>query len=103
MKYAANNSRIVPATAISSSNNVCVDRFNFLRQAGDDKYQKYSRDYVQIGDGYRFLATNKNIMSEDAKRVYSGTLEMKLDMLCSEVNYAGYQIIQQKIKSLSTI
>lgn len=103
IKYAQNNSKIVPTNAIASSNNLCVDHFNFLRQAGDDKYQKFSRDYVQIGDGYRFLSTNKNIMNGDAKRVYTNTLDIKLTTLCSEVNYAGFQVIQQKINALSGI
>lgn len=103
IKYAQNNSRIVPVNSVASSNNPCVDHFNFLRQAGDDKYQKYSRDYIQIGDGYSFLNTNKNIMNGDAKRVYTNTLDMKLNTLCSEVNYAGFQVIQQKINALSNI
>lgn len=103
IKYAQNNSRIVPVNTVASSNNLCVDHFNFLRQAGDDKYQKYSRDYLQIGDGYSFLNTNKNIMNGDAKRVYTNTLDMKLNTLCSEVNYAGFQVIQQKINALSNI
>ncbi|WP_367300394.1 hypothetical protein [Hafnia alvei] len=103
IKYAQNNSRIVPVNAVASSNNLCVDHFNFLRQAGDDKYQKYSRDYIQIGDGYSFLNTNKNIMNGDAKRLYSNTLDMKLNTLCSEVNYAGFKVIQQKINALSNI
>ncbi|TBL95873.1 hypothetical protein EYY95_00005 [Hafnia alvei] len=103
IKYSQNNSRIVPVNSVASSNNPCVDRFNFLRQAGDDKYQKYSRDYIQIGDGYSFLNTNKNIMNGDAKRVYTNTLDMKLNTLCSEVNYAGFQVIQQKINALSNI
>ncbi|WP_282808361.1 hypothetical protein [Hafnia alvei] len=103
IKYAQNASRIVPVNSVTSSNNLCVDHFNFLRQAGDDKYQKYSRDYIQIGDGYSFLNTNKNIMNGDAKRVYTNTLDMKLNTLCSEVNYAGFQVIQQKINALSNI
>ncbi|MFM1348934.1 hypothetical protein WFP14_20585 [Yersinia proxima] len=103
VRYDQSNSRIVPVNSVVSSNNACVDHFNFLRQAGDDKYSKYSRNYIQISDGYRFLSTNKNIMDSDAKRVYTQTLDMKLNTLCSEVNYAGYQLIQQKISALSHI
>ncbi|CNI60562.1 hypothetical protein [Yersinia pekkanenii] len=103
VKYAQNNSKIMPVNALVSSNNLCVDRFNFLRQAGNDKYQKFSRDYIQINDGYRFLNTNKNIMNGDAKRVLTHTLDMKLDTLCSEVNFAGFQVIRQKISALSDI
>lgn len=100
VKYAKYSSRIVPVNSVASSNNRCVDSFNFLRQAGDNKYQKYSRDYIKVGDGYTFLNVNKNIMGEDAKRVYTMKLDMKLDTLCSEVDYAGYQVIQQKVKAL---
>ncbi|MEI2606529.1 hypothetical protein V8O11_22465 [Erwinia aphidicola] len=103
VKYEKNNSRIVPVNPVASSNNQCVDYFNFLRQAGNDKYQKYSREYILIGDGYTFLNTNKNIMNSDAKRVYSNALDMKLNTLCSEVNYTGFQVIQQKINALSSV
>lgn len=103
IKYAQNNSQIVPVDTISSSNDKCIDHFNFLHQAKDDKYKNYSREYIQISDGYRFLKTNKNIMSGDAKRVYTNTLDMKLKTLCSEVNYAGFQAIQQRINVLNNI
>jgi len=103
IKYAKDNSKIVPTSAVASSNNKCVDNFNFLRQAGDAHYQDYSRDYMKVGAGYSFLNVNKNIMEGDAKRVYTMKLDMKLDTLCSEVNYAGYQVIQQKIKELGGI
>ncbi|EPL4527018.1 hypothetical protein QCK34_004431 [Enterobacter asburiae] len=103
INYAKGSSRILPAATLASSNDLCVDHFNFLRQAGDDKYKKFSRDYIQIGDGYNFLNVNKNIMSSDARRVYTNELEMKLNTLCSEVNYAGFQFIQQKIISIRNI
>jgi hypothetical protein len=28
----------------------------FLRQAGGDRYQKYSKDYIEIGEGFNFLS-----------------------------------------------
>lgn len=103
IKYSRQSSSIVPVNSVASSNNQCVDNFNFLRQSQDDKYQKYSQDYIKVGDGYRFLSTNKNIMDSDAKRVYTMKLEIKLNTLCSEVNYAGYQHIQKKISELNDI
>ncbi|TBL65502.1 hypothetical protein [Hafnia paralvei] len=56
-----------------------------------------------LDKGYRFLNTNKNIMDEDAKKVYTMMLEMKLDTLCSKVQYSGYSIIKIKMKELSSI
>lgn len=103
IKYAKENSRIVPVNSISSSSNQCVDNFNFLRQAGDPKYNDFSKQYIKVGNGYNFLNVNKNIMDADAKEVYAMKLDMKLDTLCSKVNYAGYQVIRQKIKELGDI
>ncbi len=103
IKYSQGKSKIVPVNPVVSSNDACVDHFNFLRQAVDDKYQKYSRRYVDIGAGFTFLNTNKNIMNDDAKKVYTNTLEMKLMTLCSEVSYAGFLVIQKKIDALGVI
>lgn len=102
-KYAAGRSQLVPVNAIASSNNKCVDNFNFLRQSSSDRYQKYSQDYIKIGNGYTFLNTNKNIMGSDAKEVYTMKLDMKLDSLCNKVDYAGYQVIKDKMQSLQGI
>lgn len=102
-KYISSRNTLVPVNAVASSNNVCVDNFNFLRQSGAEKYQTYSKDYVKIGSGYTFLNTNKNIMGSDAKTVYTMQLDMKLEMLCNKVDYAGFQVIKEKIKSLHNI
>ncbi|MGK0603436.1 hypothetical protein [Yokenella regensburgei] len=99
-KYVSHSTPLTPENTIASSSNRCVDNFNFLRQAGSGQYQKYSQDYIKIGDGYRFLNTNKNIMGDDAKAVYTMKLDMKLDTLCNRVDYAGYQVIKEKIKAL---
>ena len=103
ISYARNNSKIISINPIPATGNLCVDNFNFLRQAGDDKYQDYSQKYIAVGNGYTFLNTNKNIMDKNAQEVYSMKLDMKLDTLCSKVNYAGYQVIHRKMKELSGI
>lgn len=100
VKYASGRNSLTPVYAITSSNNSCVDNFNFLQRAGSEQYQKYSQDYIKIGNGYTFLNTNKNIMGDDAKAVYTMKLDMKLDTLCNRVNYAGYQVVKAKIKEL---
>ena len=100
VQYINGNSKIVPINAIASSSNQCVDHFNFLRQVKDSKYQEFSRQYVEISNGYTFLNVNKNIMNSDAKEVFTMNLNMKLDTLCTKVNYTGFQVIQQKIKEL---
>lgn len=102
-KYANGRSQLVQVNAIASSNNKCVDNFNFLRQSSSARYQKYSQDYIKIGNGYTFLNTNKNIMGSDAKEVYTMKLDMKLDSLCNKVDYAGYQVIKGKMQSLQDI
>ncbi|HEO9694312.1 TPA: hypothetical protein QIM62_004838 [Klebsiella aerogenes] len=99
-RYISKKNPLTPVNSISSSNNRCVDDFNFLRLTGSKQYQKYSHDYVKIGDGYKFLNQNKNIMGGDAKDVYTMKLDVKLDTLCTRVNYEGYQVIKEKIKEL---
>jgi len=96
-------STLVPINSIQSSQNICVDNFNFLRSAKSDKYQDYSRDYIKVGSGYTFLNVNKNIMGNDAKEVYTMNLDMKLDTLCTKVKYSSYQFIRGKILELSSI
>ncbi|MBS0849577.1 hypothetical protein [Citrobacter sp. JGM124] len=103
VQYARENSTIVPVNSIESTSNSCVDNFNFLRRAGDSQYERLSSNYIKVNDGFHFLRVNKNIMGEDAKRIYTMNLNMKLDTICSEVNYASYQLIQKKIKDLSNI
>jgi len=90
-----------PTNSIPSSNNKCMDNFDFLRRTEDPQYPKYSAEYIKIIDGYRFLKVNKNIMGEDAARIYAMALDKKMNTLCSEVNYISFQIVQKKIKEVS--
>lgn len=98
IKHAMNGA--VPVNPVASGNQQCIDYFNFLRQTGDKKYQKYAKEYTKIGEGYDFLQAHEKTMGADAKRVYAMELDMKLDTLCLEVNYNGYKVIQQKVKEL---
>ncbi|TBL65508.1 hypothetical protein, partial [Hafnia paralvei] len=68
--YVDRRTRTLIGTTLASTNNVCVDHFNFLKEAKSGQYQGYSNDYNELAKGYRFLNTNKNIMDEDAKKVY---------------------------------
>lgn len=100
-KYAERS--VLPSNTIASSSDPCVDNFNFLREAGSDSYQVYSKDYVKIGNGYNFLGQNKNIMGNDARQVYNMNLDVKLDTLCNKVKYASFGIIKNKIKDFDGI
>ncbi|HGJ5856017.1 hypothetical protein [Arsenophonus nasoniae] len=88
---------------IASSNNECVDRFNFLKEANSGEYQQYSNAYNKISRDYTFLNINKNIMDKDSKELLSMTLSTKLDTLCSKVQFSGFQSIKEKVKLLSSI
>lgn len=101
--YAKESSTIVPVQSVASTSNACVDNFNFLRRAGASQYETLSRNYIKVNDGFNFLRVNKNIMGEDARRIYSMNLDMKLDTICSEVNYVSYKLVQEKIKELNNI
>lgn len=102
-KYIAKRVTTLTGFTLASTNNVWVDHFNFLKEAQADSYPKYTKDYGDIGKGYRFLNINKNIMDKDAKEVYTMMLEMKLDTLCTKVQYSGYAVVKDKIKQLSAI
>ncbi|WP_380184863.1 hypothetical protein [Kalamiella sp. sgz302252] len=98
IKHAMNEG--VPINPVASSNQQCIDYFNFLRQTGDKHYQKYAKEYTKISEGYDFLQAHEETMGADAKRVYTMELDMKLDTLCLEVNFNGYRVIQQKVREL---
>ncbi|ECF6053704.1 hypothetical protein FNN84_21205 [Salmonella enterica subsp. salamae] len=101
--FIAKKTSSLSGITIASTNNICVDHFNFLRETHASEYNKYTHSYGQIGSGYTFLNVNKNIMDDDAKKVYTMMLEMKLDTLCAKVQYTGYGIVKGKIKELSAI
>lgn len=88
---------------IAPTNNPCIDQFNFIRGTNTDTYQNYSADYSKIGEGYRFLNINKNIMGKEAKEIYTMQLDLKLDTLCAKAHYTSYQIVKEKMRNLSDI
>lgn len=93
-------SPLVPVMSTASSSNNCVDNFNFLRVSKSAKYSEFSQDNKKINDGFRFLNINKNIMGNDARDVYTMTLNMKLDTLCHKARYEAYQVMKSKIQEL---
>lgn len=88
---------------VPSTSNPCVDQFTFLKGTSIDEYNNYSRSYTKLGDGFRFLNVNKKIMNPDAKEVYTMKLEVKLDTLCSKLEYSGYQVVKERIKIIADI
>ncbi|HGJ5864383.1 MAG TPA: hypothetical protein ACHBZ9_11115 [Arsenophonus nasoniae] len=101
--YIEKKGMLFDGITIASSNNECVDRFNFLKEANGGKYQQYSNDYNKISRDYTFLNVNKNIMDKDSKELLSMTLSTKLDTLCSKVQFSGFQSVKEKVKALSSI
>ncbi|MFV9996489.1 MAG: hypothetical protein AB8V21_00785 [Arsenophonus endosymbiont of Dermacentor nuttalli] len=101
--YIEKKGMLFDGITIASSNNECVDRFNFLKEADGSKYQQYSHDYNKISRDYTFLNVNKNIMDKDSKELLSMTLSTKLDTLCSKVQFSGFQSVKEKVKALSGI
>lgn len=101
--YIEKKGMLFDGITIVSSNNECVDRFNFLKEANGGEYQQYSNDYNKISRNYTFLNVNKNIMDKDSKELLSMTLSTKLDTLCSKVQFSGFQSVKEKVKGLSSI
>lgn len=93
-------SPLVPVTSTASSSNNCVDNFNFLRSSKSAKYPELAQENKKINDEFRFLNTNKNIMGNDARQVYTMTLNMKFETLCHKAKYEAYQVMKSKIKQL---
>lgn len=96
-------SSIVGGHSYSSTNNKCMDNYNFLREEKSSQYPKYAEDYNKITDGFKFLNSNKNIMDKDAKKVYTMELKMKLETLCSKIQYSSFILVNEKRKGLSDI
>ncbi|MDH2913754.1 hypothetical protein N7V53_14605 [Kosakonia sp. HypNH10] len=88
---------------IASTNNSCIDKFNFIRGTDTSTYKNYSDDYSKIGEGYKFLNINKNIMGKEAKEIYTMQLDLKLDTLCAKAHYTSYQIVKEKMRNLASI
>lgn len=80
-----------------------MDNYNFLREEKSSQYPKYAEDYNKITDGFKFLNSNKNIMDKDAKKVYTMELKMKLETLCSKIQYSSFILVNEKRKGLSDI
>ncbi|ETO41122.1 hypothetical protein [Morganella sp. EGD-HP17] len=88
---------------IASTNNACVDGFNFLKGVNQAEFDDFSSSYGRINQNYTFLNVNKEIMDKDSREVLSMTLNKKLDTLCAKVQYAGFIGVKDKIKALSDI
>ena len=88
---------------IASTNNACVDGFNFLKGVNQAEFNDFSSSYGRINQNYTFLNVNKEIMDKDSREVLSMTLNKKLDTLCTKVQYAGFIGVKDNIKALSDI
>lgn len=86
-----------------STNSECIDNFNFLRDEGSDLYAKYAADYKKINDGFVFLNKKRNVMDKDAKEIYTMTLRMKMDKLCTKMQASVFNIVQGKLEKYSDI
>ncbi|WP_092879429.1 hypothetical protein [Izhakiella capsodis] len=85
-------------SSLPSSNNTCIDNFNFLKSASQDDYSEFEERYSRISSVYSFLNKNKNIMDPDARSILSISLSMKLNTLCEEIKYKGYQLVRDKVR-----
>lgn len=102
-KYMDKKSESLDIATVSSSNNPCVDGFNFLKASHNTEYQQYINDYRKVYDGFAFLKKNSSIMDKDARDVYTMTLNMKLDTLCKKVQYSGFQETKEQLATLDNI
>ncbi|PIJ48299.1 MULTISPECIES: hypothetical protein [unclassified Erwinia] len=94
----------VPETywaSIPSSANSCIDNFKFLKSESPDDFTEFETRYSKISRIYSFLNKNKNIMDPDAREVLSMSLNMRLNTLCEEIKYKGYQLVKNKLAAVS--
>lgn len=94
---------MVGGNAFKSTNNKCMDNYNFLHEENAVQYPKYADDYNKITEGFKFLNSNQNIMDKDAKKIYTMELKMKLETLCSKIQYSSFILVNDKRKNLSGI
>lgn len=101
--YINKRQSLYQGVTIASTNNACVDGFNFLKNVNQLQYSQYSNNYTQINQDFTFLSINKNIMDKDAKEFLSMALSKKMDTLCAKVQYAGFIGVKDKVRVLSSI
>ncbi|MCT4705410.1 hypothetical protein MUA04_07270 [Enterobacteriaceae bacterium H11S18] len=89
--------------AYTSTNNRCIDNLNMLREEGAERYPQYLEEYQKLSEAFTFLNTNKNIMDQAAKRIYTMELKMKVETLCSKIQYSNFVLVHEKRKMLSGI
>lgn len=99
-KAQQDRSTMLGGGAVASTNNLCIDNLNFIKDNDNEKYNSFSEEYALIGEGYHFLKINKNIMGNEAKNIYTMSLDMKLDALCSKVHFSAYKLVKRKINEL---
>ncbi|ETO41107.1 hypothetical protein [Morganella sp. EGD-HP17] len=101
--YVGSKQMALQGIVITSTNNACVDGFNFLKGLNQGQFDNFSADYSKINQNYTFLNINKEIMDKDSKELLTMTLNKKLDTLCAKVQYAGFTGVKDRLKALSGI
>lgn len=86
-----------------STHNKCIDNLNMLRDEKSARYPQYAEEYQKITDAFSFLNANKNIMDQSARRIYTMELKMKIETLCSKIQYSNFVLVHEKQKALSGI
>ncbi|CAK9886921.1 MAG: hypothetical protein XXXJIFNMEKO3_03371 [Candidatus Erwinia impunctatus] len=102
-QYVQRKGAIFSGVTIASTKDQCIDNFNFLKNADLEQYREYTEEYNTINQGYSFLNINKDIMGKDARRVYTMALNIKLETLCSKLQYSGFEAVRKKIEGLSAL
>ncbi|SCM54751.1 hypothetical protein [Hafnia alvei] len=75
----------------------CLETLSFLINEDPKKYNGFAGAYHDLAERYRFLNENSAVMDPDAREMYSMSLSMRKDLLCSKLRFAGYQLIKDKM------
>lgn len=75
----------------------CLEALSFLMKEDPKEYDELAGAYHNIAEGYRFLNENSAGMDQDAREMYSMSLSMRKDLLCSKLRFAGFQLIKEKM------
>lgn len=91
------NSSVVKSKFGVTTGAGCLEALSFLMKEEPTKYNDLAAAYHDIAEGYRFLDENSSIMEPDAREMYSMSLSMRNDVLCSKLKFAGFQLLKDKM------
>lgn len=94
MMHSRNANMAVPSKRLDSE---CIEALNFLGKQNKSKYNEYVQRYHKLANEYQFLNDNIELMKGEAEEVYTKALNVKTDMLCSNVKLEVFSYMRGRV------